>query len=170
MDKLPQEAVLQAYLDGACTPQEKAWVEQAIANDSAMQAEWQLLLTTHKLLQQDEPLAPGMRFTQNVMDAIAALPAKSKPRHYLHPAMVYGLLGTLAALLLLIVGYAALQQGTAGLLSGYALNQWLPAEKLERLSLPQDYQSGAIFTLTLLLLLLIDHWLRLQRPAAKRGA
>jgi anti-sigma factor RsiW len=169
MNNITQEALLQTYLDGACTPEEQAWVEQAIATNPAVRAEWQLLLSTHQLLQQNEVLAPGMRFSQNVMEAIAALPVAKKPGPYLHPLVVYGLLGTPALILLVLVGYAVVQQGSTGLLQGNTINRWLPTDKLEQLSLPQNYYSVVIFTITLLLLLLIERWLRVLQPTAKRG-
>jgi len=76
------EEQLWNYIDGACTPEERAAVNQLIASDEAVRLKYQELLTLNKEFAAMELEEPPMAFTYNVIEAIrteqALVPLKAK--------------------------------------------------------------------------------------------
>ena len=94
------EMQLWAYIDNLCTDAERQHVESLIAYDDTWKHKYQELLSFHNSLQKAEPEHPSMRFTQNVMDAIASAKVAPATRTYVNPLVVRGM----AALLILLLG------------------------------------------------------------------
>lgn len=66
------------YIDGLCTADEAKEIALLIAGNDDWKLRYETLLQLHLQLQQTEPAHPSMRFTQNIMDEIAMLPAPGK--------------------------------------------------------------------------------------------
>ncbi|MBK9491371.1 MAG: hypothetical protein IPO07_23190 [Haliscomenobacter sp.] len=66
------------YLDGECTPGEKARVQQLVLEDPSFAEEMSLAQNLQTTLQQLEPEEPSMRFTARVTEQ---LPALYRPIH-----------------------------------------------------------------------------------------
>jgi anti-sigma factor RsiW len=71
----PIEERLWDYLDGKMLPGEKGAFEQLLQSDPAVKQLYEELLDIHLSLQAAELDEPSMRFTKNVMDAVALEPA-----------------------------------------------------------------------------------------------
>ncbi|RYD93842.1 MAG: hypothetical protein EOP50_10455, partial [Sphingobacteriales bacterium] len=83
MDKeLEIEAQLWAYIDGLADAGERAFVERLLAESAEWRACYAGLLQTHALLQQSELEEPSLRFTRNVMEAIAGHEVLPAARQY----------------------------------------------------------------------------------------
>ena len=152
------EDIIWDYLDGECTPEEKAILEQKLATDQVFQQLFLQSQVLHKNLQEVEVESPSMRFSQNVMDKLppirnlATAPLVSK--RWLR---IFG--SSIASLVLFFFGGSlslitpASSQGSSShwILDFFSsIFNYLPANTL--------FFSG-IITAALLSLLFLDRWL-----------
>ncbi|RYZ23147.1 MAG: hypothetical protein EOO16_06150 [Chitinophagaceae bacterium] len=115
MEPTPEEMEIQLweYIDGLATDPERSAVERLLAENAAWRARYQELLETHELLAASELDEPSLRFTRNVMEAIAVGAIAPAARHYINKRVIWGLAGFFVALLAATVIYALGQDGGA---------------------------------------------------------
>lgn len=93
------------YIDGACTAEEKLFIEQLIANNAEWRAKYHELLEVHTLMRDHLELeAPSMRFTQNVMEEIGKYQIAPAAKSYINKRIIWGI-GSF--FLLTILGFLA---------------------------------------------------------------
>ena len=101
-DALEIEFRIWQYLDGDCMEQEKNHIEQRIAADPLWKAKYAELLAVHQSLGNTLELEePSMRFTQNVIDAIAPEKVLKPVKSYLNQWVIRGL----TAFFIIVIGY-----------------------------------------------------------------
>ena len=114
MDKeLEMEAQLWAYIDGLADTGERSAIERLLAENAAWRAKYAELLETHVLLQEAELEEPPLRFTRNVMEAIAAEQVVPAARQYLNRRVIGGIAAFFGLLIAAVLIYA-LFQGSRG--------------------------------------------------------
>src|SRR5690606_6861306 len=95
MEQQDIEIQLWEYIDGDCDSAAKAHIAHMIATDTAWKACYEQLTALHNALPAHiKPEHPSMRFTKNVMDALAidhAVPAVK--RRYINPVVVWMIAG-----------------------------------------------------------------------------
>ncbi|GAB4091619.1 anti-sigma factor family protein [Flaviaesturariibacter terrae] len=100
------EVQLWAYIDGLADATEQSRIERLLAENAAWRAKYAELLETHELLQLGELEEPSLRFTRNVMDAIAQEQIVPATRQYLNKRVIGGIGLFFGALLLTVLVYA----------------------------------------------------------------
>lgn len=104
------EERIQSYIDRECNEEERLYIEQKIATDKIWTARYQAISALHELLSTElEPMEPSMRFTKNVMEEITGLEIAKPIRLGQNPWVFRIACGTLAAILVAIVGYSLSQ-------------------------------------------------------------
>lgn len=152
------EEQLWAYIDGLAGDEERAAIERHLAEHESWRAKYAELLQTHQLLLQSELEEPSLRFTRNVLEAIAGEQVLPAARQYLNRKVI----GGIAALFLLLIGavlvYALAQAGTG---SGAGSN-------FPKFDFSLDGQSLRVFGMVniLLALFLLDRVLSARRRGA----
>lgn len=80
------------YIDGACSAEEKLFIEQLVASNLEWKAKYEELLDVHQLLgnhlEMDEP---SMRFTQNVMEEISKHHIAPAAKSYINKRIIWGI-------------------------------------------------------------------------------
>jgi len=96
------------FIDGTLPAQEKSVVEQLVATDAAWKAKYKELLEVSELLKTSELDSPSLRFTKNVMEAIAMTHVAPVTKKYLNNKIIWGIGFFFIALLVgfLIYGFA----------------------------------------------------------------
>ena len=95
------EARLWDYIDGLNTEQERSLVAKLIEENSIWKNKYHELLDIHQLMQQNMELdEPSMRFSQNVMDAIAHEKIAPAASSYIKKSVIR----VIAAIFLLSIG------------------------------------------------------------------
>lgn len=89
------------YIDGLSSTEERSFIGKLIAENIEWRRKYHELLDAHQLLQQDIELdEPSMRFSANVMDAIANEKIAPSARSYIKKSVIRGI----AAIFLLPLG------------------------------------------------------------------
>src|ERR1700685_2603023 len=65
------EQIIWEYIDGICSPDQKAIIALHLAEDPVWQRKYSELMGIHDLLQKEELDMPSLRFSKNVMEEIA---------------------------------------------------------------------------------------------------
>ena len=95
------------YLDGACSGDDRLFIEQLIATNQEWKAKYQELLELQELLSHHLELdEPSMRFNQNIMEAISHQHIAPAAKSYINKRIIWGIAGFFMVSLigLLIVG------------------------------------------------------------------
>ncbi|MCB0571144.1 MAG: hypothetical protein KDC66_15325 [Phaeodactylibacter sp.] len=100
--------LLWKYIDGACTPEEKAEVERLLAEDTAFRLAYAQRLKLHQSLKEQPLEQPSMRFVRNVMDRLPSLYKKLSVRP-LFTTTQWSILGALTAVFMLGYSYITYQ-------------------------------------------------------------
>lgn len=111
------EERLWEYIDGACAPEERLFIEQLVANNAEWREKYQELLEVHQLLGNNLELdEPSMRFTQNVMEQISQLHITPAARTYINKRIIHGIAAffvlTILGLFIYGLGFVHWSQGT----------------------------------------------------------
>lgn len=95
MDKQQNiEERLWEYLDGACSAEDRLFIEQLIATSQEWKTKYQDLLELQDLMTHHLELdEPSMRFTQNVMEAIGKHHISPAAKSYLNKKIIWGIAG-----------------------------------------------------------------------------
>ena len=85
------EKIIWEYIDGHCSPAEKALIMQRLAEDPIWQGKYNELLGVHELLQKEELEMPSLRFTKNVMEEIAQFHVAPATKNYINKNVIRGI-------------------------------------------------------------------------------
>ena len=89
------------YIDGHCSPAEKAIIMQQIADNPVWNKTYSELMSLHEILQKEELEMPSLRFTKNVMEEIAQYHVAPATKNYINKNVIRGITGFF---LVMIVG------------------------------------------------------------------
>jgi hypothetical protein len=82
------------YLDGACSGDDRLFIEQLIATNQEWKAKYQELLELQELLSHHLELdEPSMRFNQNIMEAISHQHIAPAAKSYINKRIIWGIAG-----------------------------------------------------------------------------
>lgn len=161
------EIQLWDYLDGALPEAERLSVERALASDEGLRQTLLSMRQLHETLQSIAPEQPSMRFTQNVMDAIAHEAAVFRPQPLLSGKFLRGIaLGIFALLgLTALLGLLFPQNGKPVQLplgdQAVVATQWFDTY-LSLFQNPAFLSAGAVVA-AVGLLYFADNWMAQQR-------
>lgn len=153
------EARLWDYIDGLSSEQERSFIAKLIEENLEWRRKYHELMDVHLLMQQNIELdEPSMRFTQNVMDAVAREQIAPAAKTYIKKSVIRGI----AAFFL--VSLAALLVYTFANVDWNAFNKSAPTVQLPEVNIGKYmnstlFNSIAIIT-TVLALALIDMSIR----------
>jgi hypothetical protein len=85
------EKIIWEYIDGHCSPAEKALIMQRLVEDPIWQGKYNELLGVHELLQKEELEMPSLRFTKNVMEEIAQFHVAPATKNYINKNVIRGI-------------------------------------------------------------------------------
>lgn len=98
------EIQLWEYIDNVCDEATRLRIAQLIATDNIWKQKYAELTTINSNLQQLEPEHTSMRFSKNVMEAIAGAHVAQPTKSYINKWVVRGI----AAVFILLIGFALL--------------------------------------------------------------
>ncbi len=96
------EQQLWNYIDGIASADEKSSVERLLDSNLEWKNKYHELLQTNQLLKSTELEHPSLRFTKNVMDAIAKYQIAPAAKNYINNRIIWGI-GTF--FIVMIVGF-----------------------------------------------------------------
>jgi len=95
------------YIDGLCSAEEHQRISALIAADAMWKAEYDALLALHTGLETfTEAEQPSMRFTKNVMEAVAATGMARSTRSLINPNIIRGIAAVFIIAVTIMLGYA----------------------------------------------------------------
>ncbi|MGN6568364.1 MAG: hypothetical protein ACTHJ0_10450 [Flavipsychrobacter sp.] len=101
------ELQLWEYIDGICDAGKKAHIEYMLSTDPQWQHVFQQLSALHASSKAEKELEqPSMRFTKNVMDAIAQISIAAPARRYLNSFVIRLIAACFVLSIALVLGYA----------------------------------------------------------------
>ncbi|RYY63186.1 MAG: hypothetical protein EOO12_12905 [Chitinophagaceae bacterium] len=160
--ELEMEAQLWAYIDGLADAGERSAIERHLADNEAWRAKYAELLDTHQLLHATELDEPSLRFTRNVMEAIAAGQVVPASRQYLNRRIVGGIAAFFGLMIAAVLIYAFAQG------SGPDSASALPRLDLS-LAFANQYVNAFLMLNILLGLFLLDRFLSARRRERLEG-
>jgi hypothetical protein len=154
------------YIDGACSKEEKGFVEALIASQHEWRDKYHALLEMHQLMQQSLDLdEPSLSFSRNVMSAIALHKIAPAAKTYIDKRIIYGIglffMVMLAGFLLYGIGQINWSAG-----NGATGNLWskIAAPKIEwRLLFNNTYMTIFMMINLVLGLMLLDMYLERKK-------
>jgi hypothetical protein len=88
------EERLWEYLDGACSAEDRLFIEQLIATNQEWKTKYQELLNLQDLMTHHLELdEPSMRFTQNIMEEISKHHIAPAAKSYINKRIIWGIAG-----------------------------------------------------------------------------
>jgi hypothetical protein len=163
---------LWGYIDGSASDAEKAAVEQLLATDPVLRSQYEDMLEMHTMLLAGTLEEPSMRFTQNVLEAVATQTIARPAKSYINKRIIYSIAAFFLISITALLVYAFLQSGFSGG-NTTGSNLPLPDVKLPNLKLEWNkYLSSTNISIffavnAVLLLLITDAWLRRKRFGMK---
>ncbi|HTJ11917.1 MAG TPA: hypothetical protein VL547_07825 [Dinghuibacter sp.] len=155
------------YIDGRATPAEREEIEALLASDPALREQYAELLSIHAVLQGADIEEPSLRFTKNVMEAVAGQSVAPATPTYVNKRVIRGitiallsLLGATFAYVLVLLKLApSVEKPTPGLQFD------VPQVSIPDLHL-DPYLSSFIFIAILSAFVWIDAWHQRRRKTA----
>jgi len=105
----PMELRLWDYIDGLCSPAERAAIEELLAANREWQEKHRELLNIQQLLSSSELEAPSMRFTKNVMEEIARYHVAPATKSYVNKNVIRGIGAFFVTMIVGVLAYFAAQ-------------------------------------------------------------
>lgn len=101
------EIQLWEYLDGACNEADRQRIASLISSDVAWAQKYRELSAVHTGLSSGlEIEQPSMRFTKNVMEAVAATHISPATKKYINPRIIRGIAAFFILTIASLIGYA----------------------------------------------------------------
>lgn len=97
------------FIDGNCSVEEKAAIDQLIHDNAVWQQNYQALLQVQQLLKDSTLETPSLRFTKNVMESIALQNIAPATKNYINNNIVKGLAAMFIGIITIFVIYAFFQ-------------------------------------------------------------
>lgn len=163
------EAQLWEYIDGLSTPQERLFIEELLATHAEWRSKYQELLQFNESLGQTIELEePSMRFTRNVMEAIATQHIAPAAKTYINKKIIYGIGGFMVSLIIgiLIYGLAQVEWSTGSTGSGGGFD----LSRVDFSGLWNNNYLNAFMIINVVLgLMLLDRYLSFQKKEWKKN-
>ena len=106
------EMQLWEYLDGTCSIDDMPRISILIERDPLWKAKYAELSALHNSISNSLELEqPSMRFTQNVMDVVAATHVAPATKKYINKGIIRGIAALFIGMLTAILGYAIANTG-----------------------------------------------------------
>ena len=99
------ELRLWSYIDGDCDAAEKLGIAALITTDPVWKEKYAELLAVHEGLQAMESEHTSLRFSKNVMEAIADVKVARATNSYINPWVIRGVISFSVALIVCLIGY-----------------------------------------------------------------
>ncbi|MBC6492150.1 anti-sigma factor family protein [Flavihumibacter stibioxidans] len=161
------EPRLWEYIDGLSTAEERRFIENLIATNAEWRSKYKELLQFNESLGQTIELEePSMRFTRNVMEAIAAQHIAPAAKTYINKKIIFGIGGFMVSLILGMIIYALAQinwKSGTGSRGGFDLS------KVDFSGLWNNNYLNAFMIINVVLgLMLLDRYLSFQKKDWKK--
>lgn len=160
------EDLLWDYIDNRVTPAERAEIEALLASDAALREQYAALLEVHATLMTADREEPSLRFTKNVMDAIADQSIAPATPTYVNKKIIRGITTALLSLLGATFAYVlVLLKRTPSKDSNFKLD-------IPQVSIPAVHLDPYLSVFILIALLSAFFWidaLRQRRRAVKNS-
>lgn len=163
------ESQIWEYIDGLSTPEERKFIEQLLATNAEWRAKYQELLEFNSSLADNIELEePSMRFSRNVMEAIATHQIAPAAKTYINKKIIYGIAGFLLSLIagFLIYAFAQIDWSSA---SGSRSSSFDLSRVDMSKVLSNNYINSFMIMNVVLGLMLLDRYLAQQRREWKKG-
>jgi hypothetical protein len=164
------EERLWAYIDGACSEEDRLFIEQLIADNQEWKTRYQELLELQDLLTHRLELdEPSMRFTQNVMEAISKHHIAPAAKSYINKRLIWGIAGffMVSIICLLITGITQVNWSTGGTDSTVINLDKINFDKFDSSKLFSNTYISIFMMINVVLgLMLLDMYLRRPKTAA----
>jgi hypothetical protein len=153
------------YIDGLSGAEEKILLEKFIETNAEWQMKYEELMEIHLLMGQSIELdAPSMRFTQNVMEAIAHNQIAPATKSYINKKIIYGIGLFFVTLILGLLVYAIAQANwTSSGTSSAFINKYTPS----KINYDKYFNSTNLSVFMMLNMvmgmMLLDMWLNKKR-------
>ena len=135
------EMQLWEYLDGTCSMDDMPRISILIERDPLWKAKYAELSTLHTSIGNTLELEqPSMRFTQNVMDVVAATHVAPATKKYINKGIIRGIAALFIGMIGTILGYAFAHPG-----NGTAVKNILP--KLNLGNINNIFSSGTMLVI-----------------------
>ena len=159
MDNTEMEQRLWDYIDDMSHAQEKAAVEALIRNDKRWREAHQELLNLHQALGAAELEQPPLRFTKNVMEAIAKQHIAPAAKKYINQKIIWAIAGffILSIAGFLVYGFNQIDW-TAAATKNTSLNTVLSKIEYAK-AFNNTVINGFMMLNAVLALMLLDHYL-----------
>jgi hypothetical protein len=159
------------YIDGHCSPDQKAFVRERLVEDPVWKNKYAELMGIHELLQKEELEMPSLRFTKNVMEEIAQYQVAPATKNYINKNVIRGItaffLIMIAGLFIYFVGQVHWNGSSTGhLFPAYSLD----ASKLNwGKMLNNTYVNIFVGINVILGLILLDKYMQGKKNAGHDG-
>lgn len=164
------EERLWAYLDDACSGEERLFIEQLIATNQEWKTKYQDLLELQDLMSHHLELdEPSMRFTQNIMEAIGKHHIAPAAKSYINKRIIWGIAGffMISLVCLLIVGFTQVTWSTGSGDSSFLNLNKINYDKIDTSKFFNNTYASIFMMINVVLgLMLLDMYLR--RPSGRR--
>jgi hypothetical protein len=122
------------YVDGLCNAEDQVRIAKLIANDEVWKAEYEAIVQLHQGLETfTEVEQPSMRFTKNVMEAVAHTGMARPTRSLVNTNIIRGIAAIFIISVVAMLGYAFAHTGGAG---GRTINFAAPIDQLRNKMAP----------------------------------
>jgi len=165
--QMDMELQLWEYIDGFADAGQRARIERLLAEQAEWRAKYEELLQTHQLLSFTELEQPSLRFTRNVMEAIAREQIAPASRQYINNRIIWGIGIFFLTLILGLLAYGIEQVDWA---AGKTPNTMgIDFNKVDYSALSDNQWMNAFLGLNIILgLFLLDRALSARREEQMR--
>ena len=161
------ELQLWEYIDCTCTDADKERIALLVANDAAWREKFDALTVLHADIEEMmEVEQPSMRFTKNVMEAVAQVQIATPTKQYINRGIIRGIAAFFLIGIFLMIGYAFAttkwNSSTASIASSFSFSKL------------SGFISSPVINIVIainvvLLLVLVDTLLRRKRNVRKEA-
>ncbi len=106
MEQHELEIQLWEYIDGTSSPAEREHIDMLLATDGQVKRQYEEMLAFQSVLQTAAPEEPSLRFTKNVMEALAQTTIAPAANKYVNPFVLRGIAAFFIVSMLVIIAYA----------------------------------------------------------------
>lgn len=169
------------YIDGLDSPADRKALEALLASDPSVRAQYAELRAVHASLHESGLEEPSMRFTKNVMEAVAGRSIAPATTTYINKRVIRGIAAFFLTLITGILAYAlflgkgALTAGSGGLIGSDAASSavtriFTPTHHVPTFTMPalhlDPYVSVFMLVVVVSGLVVLDTFLQRRRKTA----
>jgi uncharacterized protein YfkK (UPF0435 family) len=159
------------YIDGNCSPSERAAIAQNLADHSIWKSKYNELMSIHDMLQKEELEMPSLRFTKNVMEEISRYKVAPATKSYINKNVIRGISSFFLVMILGLIIYFIGQIHWSSSSTGHLVPAFnLDANKLNWSKiLNNTYVNIFIGINTILGLILLDKYMQGKKKDSHTG-